>query len=563
MSERPPNLPERDPVTPSPSPEKNAQQDSAPTSAEQGNQDTKKIVKDAKEKAKRGGDVNVAQVGEGAQIDQFAQGRNIFQAKVSIGTLQVPVRFIAALVALALVAAVVVWYFATPDTMPTEGGSFNIAVADFGVQDAQGNVTSSADASNWSKWMFDTLVNETKQLPGDRKITIWHDSLRPLQERATIGLIQGKTPSERELAAEQKAKDLYADLVIYGNFATNQQPGTFVPEFYLAKGRNEADEMRGSQAMGKPFDLPTPLSPADQLTRNYLDKNLTPRAVALAWFVPGLIDDLSGDFEKAHDKFTAALTQVKGLKDDQGKAVFYYYLGREAQFLSQDKARARAFYAATDPGLSGSDAALMHSEESFRTAIQLDPTYARAYFGLAGTFYQHANLILSETFAGDHQRAQVPELLEQAIQLHQRTLELAGDTPDSLIDIQARLQLGFDYYLQGRLALEDKNYAGAEQSLRQAQTELETGLRQLPADQHRTLAQVYLALARTASLSAQARAEQGDSDGARQFYLDAGKAYDSCISEAATVTQDDYLNQLKKTCETGKQANLDALGKLN
>ena len=168
---------------------------------------------------------------------------------------------------------------------------------------------------------------------------------------------------------------------------------------------------------------------------------------------------------------------MKGLRDDQGKAVFYYYLGREAQFLSQDEERARAFYAASDPGLTGSDAALMHSEESFRTAIQLDPTYARAYFGLAGTFYQRANLILGKTFAGDPERQQVPALLEQAIQFHQRTLELAGDTPDSLIDIQARLQLGFDYYQQGRLALEDKNYAGAELGLRQAQTELETGLK--------------------------------------------------------------------------------------
>lgn len=523
----------------------------------------KQFIKNLRRTAKRGADVNVANIGEGAQVDQIAVGRNILQAKINIGALVIPVRFLLALLAVGLMFAVGVWYVVTPDKMPTSGTAFNIAVADFGVQDAQGNVSSSAEASTWSKWMFDTLVNETAQLPTDLKIEIWHDSLRPLRERANIGLIQGKTLGERERAAEQKAKELNADLVIYGNFSATQNPGTFVPEFYLAKGRDEADEMRGSQAMGKPFELPTPLNPADQFTRKYLDKNLTPRAVALAWFVPGLIDDLTGDFEKAYEKFNAALTQLPDLQDGQGKAVFYYYLGRQALFLSQDENRARKFFGVTDPAQRGEEAALIRAEDAFRTAIALDAQYARAYFGLGSVFYQRANLILTNTFPEEREkRVDVPGLLEQAIASHQRALELAGNAPYSLIDIQSQLHLGFDYYQQGRFALDNQQYAEAVKSLRQAQRELEAGRNKMPPEQHRTLAQVYLALARTAAALAKASGRE-DKNAALENYTAASKAYDRCIAETVALTQDDYLRQLQTTCQVGKQEVQADMAKLN
>ena len=558
MSLPPPDLPER---KPSASPEKPTQQNSVPKPDDA--QGLKKFIRSARAEAKRGGDVNVANLGDGAQVDQIAVGRNILQAKINIGSLVIPVRFLLALLAVALVIAIAAWWIVTPDKMPSENGAFNIAVADFGVTDAQGNVSASSDASAWSKWMFDSLASESKQLPQGLKVTVWHDSLFPFQERAHIGLIQGKTIAAREQAAEQKARELNADLVIYGNFATDQPPGTFVPEFYLAKSRNEADEMRGSQAMGKPFVLPSPVNPADQLTRKYLERNLTPRAIALAWFVPGLLDDLAGNFENAYRMFDKGLNDVENFQDDQGKAVFYYFKGQEALFLSQFPERARAFFGSENPGITGVDPALNAAADAFRRAQALDANYARAHFGQGSVLYQRANLILTNTFPEDAARADVPALLQQAIQAHQRALELARNAPGSLMEQQATLQLGFDYYQLGRAAVDAKNYADAERALQQARAQLLQGLDDTPQEQYRIRAQVYGMLARTAYLMAQTRLAQNDRAGARAEFSNADSAFAKCVAESNLLVQDEYLQNFKTACENGGKQVRAELEKLN
>ena len=482
---------------------------------------------------------------------------------INIGSVVIPVRFIAALVVLFLLAGVVTWYLITPDKMPTSGSAFNIVVADFGKVDAQGNVTSSSDASTWSAWMFHTLRDEANQLPPDRKVVIWHDSMFPLHIRARIGVIEGKTPGERELAAEKKANDLGADLLIYGNFATNQTPATFAPEFYLAKSRNEADEMRGSQKMGKAFPAPASLDPSDALTNEYLNQNLKPRAAALVWFVRGLLADLSGNFENAYQLFGDGLTQVKDLKNDQGKSVFYYFLGQEALFLSQDENRARAFFRPTDSTTKGAGVALERAEKWFSDALAIDPEYARAYFGLGSVFYQRANLILTNTFPGDTARADVPLLLEQAIAKHQRALDLAPLEAGSLIAQQARIQLGLDFYQKGRAALEEKNYADAEQALTQADGNLQQGLAETPKEQHRIRAQVFAAQATVTYFRGRARAEQNDRDGARTNFMAAVTAFTQCVTETDLLVQDAYLQTLKRDCELGKADMQKELAKLN
>ncbi len=554
----PSDFPEYKPTPPSDSPGPSTEDSTEPENPKPSDaQGLRKFIKKAKRDAQRGGDVNVAQVGEGAQVDQIAVGRNILQAKINIGSLVIPVRFIAVLVLLALIAGGIAWYVLTPDKMPASGNSFNIAVADFGTQDAQGNVTSSADASSWSKWMFNTLRDEAQQLPADRKLVIWHNSISPWQERAQIGVIQGKTADERSMAAAKKAQELGADLIIYGNFSMGQTPALFVPDFYLAKGRDEADEMRGSQEMGKAFPAPAPLDPADPLTNEYLNTNLKPRAAALVWFVRGLIADLTGNFEKAYQLFGDGLTQVKDLRDDQGKPVFDYYLGREALFLSQDDNRARAFFGSTDT-------ALARAEDGFRAAIRLDPNYARAYFGLGNTFFQRANLILTNTAPNAPERAQVPALLAQARQYHQQALDLAQNAPGSLIDLKSRVQLGFDDYQEGRNALDENKYGDAEQLLQNALKQLQVGLTDAPTEQHRLRAQIYLGLATTSYKLAEAHAAQDDAPGARQNFNAADKAFDGCILEANALVQDAYLQNLKTTlCESGKQDVKAALAKMN
>jgi hypothetical protein len=167
---------------------------------------------------------------------------------------------------------------------------------------------------------------------------------------------------------------------------------------------------------------------------------------------------------------------------------------------------------------------------------------------------------MGETFGGDPRRAEVPALLAQAIQQHERALELAVTAPDSLIDIQSRLQLGFDYYQQGRYALDEKQFGLAEQALMRARAELETGLNQIPAEQHRLLTQAHLAIATTEYHLALARAGQNDPGGAQSHYRSAIQAYDACIAQAAALPEDSYLGGLRRTCEQVKQIAQQALG---
>ena len=118
MSELPPDLPERKTSTPQ---ENQNLQDPNPNA--ENPSEFKRFIKHARQEAKRGGDVNVAHVGQAAQVDQLAVGRNILQAKINIGTLVIPVRFLLVLLVVALVVVVAVWWIATPGQMPPGGAT--------------------------------------------------------------------------------------------------------------------------------------------------------------------------------------------------------------------------------------------------------------------------------------------------------------------------------------------------------------------------------------------------------------------------------------------------------
>src|SRR5512136_761078 len=109
------------------------------------------------------GDIIAANIGEGAQ--NVAVGKFILQNNVRIGALVVPVRFIVALLAVALVVAIAVWIAVVPDKMPES--TFNVAVAEFGQLDKNGQLHASKDGASLSEWMFGKLQAEAASLPQD------------------------------------------------------------------------------------------------------------------------------------------------------------------------------------------------------------------------------------------------------------------------------------------------------------------------------------------------------------------------------------------------------------
>ena len=148
----PPNLPERQPEKPAAPPEGAAEKVSAPVSNAKPSLSAR-LSRWLPRKRDQTGGINISG-GDVRVAGDLVAGDKI----VNIGSIVVPVRFIAALVGLFLVAALGVWYVITPDKIPSSGNAFKIAVADFGKMDAQGNVTASSDASTWSAWIAGRCV---------------------------------------------------------------------------------------------------------------------------------------------------------------------------------------------------------------------------------------------------------------------------------------------------------------------------------------------------------------------------------------------------------------------
>jgi tetratricopeptide (TPR) repeat protein len=462
------------------------------------------------------GDVIQASVGPGAR--DVIIGKNI----IKVGTLVVPtLPVLASIVLLALAAALGLWYLLVPAEMQV--GGFNVAVADFGQMDAQGRVRRSEDGRNLSEWMFRALQKEYESFPEDIDTpVVWHDSLGPAKKRARIGLIGGQTVEEREQAAAAVAKRIKANVVIYGNLSTDEGDTTFTPEFYIAEIIDEADEMVGPHQLGSPIDLKLPIDPHDQVTGVYLDKHLGSRTDLLTWFTQGLVYDLAGEHEEAFDVFQQAEAEVRNWENSQGTEVHYYFKGREALFLSRD-----------DEGW------LQDAEEAFNQALDINGDYARAHIGLGGVYYQRAQYLPPEL------RLETADL-DQAILEYTKAFERGSDSLGTQIALKGRLGLGFAYRLQGEAYLHREEYDKAETAYAQAIEYIEAGLPLINLENHRLLAQTYLALGTAYHAQAHLLLVQEDIHGSRQLYQNAHDAYSECIRQARdSKTYDVDLDRLK------------------
>lgn len=338
------------------------------------------------------GDVITSTIESGAQVEQLAVGKNIFQARVHIGALVISIPFLVGLIVVGAVLAFAAWLYFVPATMPL--GTTNIAIAQFDQKDAQGNVQNSALASDLSAWLYGNLQEEKAALPQGEALTLWHDSETFLEKRGTIGVIH----TEKEAA--DAAEHLNADVIIYGTLEANQDPARFAPQFYVRnrEKKSEADELVGSEQLGKSLPVPNPIKDNPE----YLDSNLKPRTRALVWLARGIGTDLNGEYDKAYQIFCQAEAALTDWQRDQGKEVLYYMKGREALFLGRsdrDADKTQALDATrwgTCKPFQNQVQATDAAQAAFNEALSINRNYARSYFGLGQTYYQRANrLVLS------------------------------------------------------------------------------------------------------------------------------------------------------------------------
>jgi tetratricopeptide (TPR) repeat protein len=303
-------------------------------------------------------------------------------------------------------------------------GDFNVAVARFGAFDAQGRTSESVDAAALSQSVFKTMNDQLSS-----GTTYQIEVLSPNQVQ-TIG---GNTSLARTEAAASLAKQIQADLIVYGNIEFGPAKSQFVPEFYVSPRKlKNAEELQGQYNFGSSIPVP-----ADLLTninaRGRLRASLLARTRALAQFVKGLSDYSENNFDSAAHYFAEA-ARADGWEEHEGKEVLYLFLGNTAG-KRHDLQAAQTYYA---------------------HALQLAPEYARARLRAAQVLFQRAR----DNCEQGHVNVRG---LELALQGYQWALSAKVQPPLADIPVKASFGVGRVYLCRSQ-ALIANEWDKAEQA---------------------------------------------------------------------------------------------------
>lgn len=453
-------------------------------------------------------------------------GQPVFSKTViQIGAINVPTWPLLALLGLIIVAAAAwIWSRMGPAQMPT--GGFNVAVAEIGKKDANGKVQPSKDGQQLSQWIFGGLQQEYQNLPGEAEVHVWHDSMGWTQKRATIGMIA------TEVEAAALAKQIKANMVIYGALVSGEQAANFTPQFYVTKlpgEANELDEIGGVYQLGAPIPVQLPLDATNPVVVANLKPTISVRARALRWFTIGFVQDLAGRTINAYEIFKKAEAALSDWAEKgEGKELLYHFIGREALLLSRPNVP--AYFASPEEGRA-------IAETYFKKALASNGTYARAYIGLGGVYFQRAQSAVS-----------APEklaLAEEAIKNYNHAVTYAPQLPGEQAKLEAQLGLAVaamlkaDAYRQLEANLEAVTY------LDDAVNNLEVIVPPLQeSGQRRSLGHVYLALG--AAYERLALLSQDDAAKSSMLNQKAGEAFNACVAQGDPAQGGNPYDELLK-----------------
>ncbi len=258
---------------------------------------------------------------------------------------------VAAAVLLGLVLGVVPLLRPSAASRPMTG-DYNIAVAEFEGVDAAGRPVDSTEAHALAQSVHDLLEQ--------RLAAIRQENLDlKLRGPDETGRVQGTTPARRAQAAATKAKQIQADVVVYGTLRTDV-PNQFSAEFFLSDLHlQNAEELFGQHELGSTIVTAGDIG-RNPVIRRELREQILARTNALAEFLVGLSFYEANEPQPALDHFEAARATA-GWDDHDGTEVLYLFLGNTAGKLG-DLGRASTYY---------------------DQALGLNPQYARALLGRA------------------------------------------------------------------------------------------------------------------------------------------------------------------------------------
>lgn len=326
-----------------------------------------------------------------------------------------------ALVAVIGVLVVLFWQLRPeppPDRMSV--GTFNVAVAQFTEQDENGNPVSSDDGRHLAEYLTHQLEANFKELELDKIIDVWG----PEQAKS----IAGQTRAEREQAAQARAEDIGAHVLVYGTLTDHGAQSRFAPEFFVnLTAFEEADNITGQHQLGDDLQLTLPFGDKIEAIEN---PALAGRTRALVQITLGLAYLSVDRFEDALPHFQAAVNEEQW-RSFRGKEVAYLLLGNTyLRLLWQTK-----------DGAYLNDAA-----ENFIKALEINPAYGRARLAWADVLFARAT-----------QADPVDEaLLTQSLQEAEATLNLP-DQPESF-NVEIKV-----HYHRAKIALARYNAGNREQ----------------------------------------------------------------------------------------------------
>lgn len=492
-----------------------------------------------------GGDTITGSIGSNAR--GAAIGKNIFQNIIVVGTVKIPVLPVLVLIGI-VVAALAFFGFRSlgPDKM---SGSFNLAVAEFGQEQADGKVVSTSSGQLISRRLFEGLQSAFVDLPSADQANFhpqfWQDSLDITQKRIKIGIIPGDTPQARWTSACALAEKINASVVIYGNLPVEGSGKEFYPEYAICDNpglRMDADEITGVHQVVEGLSAQlvsqfgkTGIDIAANMVINRWSSMLTTFSVGIMYDLQGRADLALPTFKKAKEPLDGEKSKVKD--------VLSFFIGREELILAAKSSSDSA-------DSSEHEVHLANAQTAFEEALGHSPEYARARIGLAGVFFDRAQHIPPA------QRLETPDL-KSAIQEYQQAITDAPAFPGVFIDTKARLGLAAALILQGETDRDLGKFQEAGDAFTQAIQAAEAALAPLTqAGQIRVLAQAYLTLGEANHEQGHLKLVQGDLASSRSFFQAASNNYGLCIQQKeADITDQVLADQIVAgLCQPYKEA---------
>lgn len=343
-------------------------------------------------------------------------------------------------------------------------GDLNMAVAEFGLHENQGQIVRSPNALALGNSVSDFLVSQLGSCtetdgpnPRDWKIEVWGP--------AKTKHIQGATREDRAREAEKLAHEINADVIVYGNVKSDSGETRFIPEFYLSERVVEgAAELAGHYEFGTALTRPGSFD--SPVTRQELRTALEARAPALAEFAIGLSYFALDRFQEAQEHFAAAAA-TEGWDDRDGKELIFLFLGHTAAQLD-DLDSAEGYY--------------------HHVLDELNPENARAQLSAADILFQRAR-------AGGCEPNEVDAAgLQSAIRGFEDALDARDQPARSDIATKAAFGLGRTYLCLSQGLVAD-HWTDAEREFLGVVAEFDGGnqrVKELAAQAHANLGLIYV-----------------------------------------------------------------------